>query len=78
MSDRSRVIKAEKFGQALAEAGIVKDLDYVRRIVIDAEAGNAVKIYVERFGDERLLNVALTLEGIEVSSQVRPDNQGQW
>lgn len=66
---RPRVIRAERFCQALAEAGVIQeDLNYVRRVVIDVQAGHVVVIYVERFGDERLLNVAMTLEGIEVSS----------
>lgn len=65
-----RALRAEKFCQALAEAGVIQeDLRYVRRIVIDARAGHMVTIYLERLGDERLLNVAVTLEGVEVSRE---------
>jgi hypothetical protein len=63
----TRRITANQFGQALADAGIIEDINSVRRIVIDAEAGNPVKIYVERYGDDRLLKVAQTLDGVEIS-----------
>jgi hypothetical protein len=62
-----RIIAAHRFGQALADLGIIEDINLVRRIVIDAEEGHAVKIYVERYGDERLLKVAQTLDGVEIS-----------
>ncbi len=68
--DKPRVIRAEKFCQALAEAGVIsEDLTYVRRVVIDAQAGHRVVIYLERAGDERLLDVAMTLEGVKVSRE---------
>jgi hypothetical protein len=63
-----RIIPSERFGQALAEAGIIDDLSLVRRIVIDAEAGHAVRMHVEYYGDERLLRVAQALDGIEITS----------
>jgi hypothetical protein len=62
------VITADRFGQALADAGIIEDINQVRRIVIDAQSGHAVMLYVERYGDERLLKVAQTLDGIEIST----------
>jgi len=68
----NRRITANQFGQALADAGIIEDINLVRRIVIDAEAGNVVKIYVERHGDERLLKVAQTLDGVEISGVPAP------
>ena len=60
---------SEKFFAALVEAGIFHEdeANTTRRVVIDAKGGQPVKIYVERAGDERLLNVALTLDGIEVT-----------
>lgn len=51
---------------ALKEAGIVRDGDNVRRVIIDIQADCAVIVHVERIGDERLLNVVRTLEGIEI------------
>jgi hypothetical protein len=40
--------------------------DYVRRVVIDASIDNALTMYVERIGDERLLQVATSLDGIDI------------
>jgi hypothetical protein len=60
------VITAEAFARALAGAGVIHDIHRVRRVVVDAEAGSAVRVYVERYGDERLLNVVPTLNGIEI------------
>lgn len=61
-----RLISGDEFGKALVAAGVIDDYTRVRRVVIDAQAGHAVTIYVERFGDERLLNVVQTLEGVEI------------
>jgi hypothetical protein len=61
-----RIITTEKFWRALVDAGVFREDEKVRRIVIDAQAGDAVVMYVERWGDERLLDVALTLDGIEI------------
>jgi hypothetical protein len=74
-TERARPIMSEAFGQALADAGIIHDPDKVSRIVIDAQQGRAVMLYVERFGDERLLKVAQTLDGIEITSA--PDGDGK-
>lgn len=54
-----RRIHGRKFLEALAEAGIIDPGDFIRRVVIDASVDGAVVIYVERFGDDRLLSVAL-------------------
>jgi hypothetical protein len=67
-----RLIHSSTLFDALVEADVVRDGESIRRIVIDAEARNAVKIYVERWGDERLLQVAPTLDGIEISSTPAP------
>jgi hypothetical protein len=62
-----KLLRPHAFAKALADAGIVHDVATIRRIVIDAAAGqDVVMLYVERFGDERLLDVALTLDGVEV------------
>lgn len=66
--DRPRVIRANDFLNALATAGILSEHELIRRVVIDAEIGKMVMLYVERFGDARLLAVASGLEGIEVAS----------
>lgn len=54
--DRGRMIHSERWAlQVCAALGI--DGARVRRIVIDAEARQALKVYVEYFGDNRLLDV---------------------
>lgn len=73
---RPRVITAEAFGQALADAGIIGDLDRVARIVIDAQAGHVLVMHVQYFGDERLLKVAQSLDGIEITSAPGGDGSG--
>ena len=59
-------ISADAFLRALADAGVISEGDEIRRVVIDAQVRHAVHVYVERFGDERLLSVAVTLGGVEV------------
>jgi hypothetical protein len=61
-----RIITSNEFHDALVAAGVIRDEEHYRRIVIDAQEGRPVMIYAERHGDERLLGVAATLDGIEV------------
>jgi len=60
------IITSEYFAQALIKAGIIPDTDRVRRIVIDAQAGELLVVYVEYFGQEQWLDVAPLLTGVEV------------
>lgn len=64
----TRVIVADALHKALVEAGVVRDGERIRRIVIDALADHAVVMHIERWGDDRLLKVLPTLEGVEVSA----------
>lgn len=64
---RSRLIQGHRFVAALETAGIINEADRVRRIVIDANAKDVVVMYVERYGDERLIDVATTLNGVEIT-----------
>lgn len=61
-----RLVTAEALHKALVAAGVIRDGERIRRLVIDAKAWEPVVIHVERFGDERLLDVVRSLEGIEV------------
>lgn len=58
-----------KMLEALTEAGIIRNGDYVRRVIIDIAVDNAVVVHVERYGDTRLLNLVRTLDGIEIREQ---------
>jgi hypothetical protein len=70
-----RPIHARQFHNALVEAGVIRDGENIRRVVIDAQAQHAVVMYVERWGDDRLLDVVPTLEGIEITSS---SHQHEW
>jgi hypothetical protein len=67
-----RKIMSREFAEALAAAGIIHDLGNVRRIVLDAQAGDVVRVYVEYYGDERWLNVTCALDGVEVTTSAPP------
>ena len=58
--------RSQEMFDALKEAGIIRDGDYVRRVVIDIHVERAVVVHVERYGDERLLDVVQMLDGIEI------------
>jgi hypothetical protein len=67
---RPRRILARTFVQALCAAGAVPgDPVTIRRVVIDAKADQVLILHVEYFGDERALEVAHTLEGIQISHE---------
>ncbi len=65
--------RSQKVFGALKEAGIIRDGDYVRRVIIDINTDCAVVVHIERYGDERLLDLVRTLDGTEVElrEQVR-------
>jgi hypothetical protein len=52
--------------EALFEAGVIQRDELVSRLVIDIPVADRVLIYVERYGDERLLKVAPSLSGIQI------------
>jgi hypothetical protein len=68
---RPLLLHSNAFHEALVTAGVIRAGEHYRRIVIDAQQGEAVVIYAERVADDRLLGVALTLDGIEIREQVR-------
>jgi hypothetical protein len=64
---RPKRITGRTFLESLIEAGIIRRDDFVRRVVVDASVDNSLIVYVERYGDDRLLKVATTLDGVEVT-----------
>lgn len=52
-----RPVLSEWFGKQLVEAGVIsaEELNGISRIVIDCTAGEAVQVYVQRFGDKDAL-----------------------
>jgi hypothetical protein len=70
--DRPLRIHGRRFLDALTDAGIIRREDYVCRVVIDASIDSAVKVYVQRYGDERLLDAGLLsglLAGLTVTGE---------
>lgn len=63
--------KTQDLFDALKEAGIIHDEDYVRRVVIDVCVGRAVVVHVERYGDDRLLRVISGMTGVDVHCEPR-------
>lgn len=43
--------------EALKAAGIVREGDFVRRVIIDIDVAKAVTIYIERYPDSRMLEL---------------------
>lgn len=62
----TKILLGHRFVQALAAAGIIPDASRVRRVVIDAQVNNVMVMHVELYGDERILDVVPTLEGVEI------------
>lgn len=58
--------------EALEEAGVIRREDRIRRVVIDLKVGEVPVIYVERYGDLKLLSVASALTGVEIT-HVEPE-----
>jgi hypothetical protein len=70
-----KILTGQAFWQALVAAGVCGKDELARRVVIDAQADHAVVMYVERWADERLLQVVQTLDGVEVRGVPRePDH----
>lgn len=49
-----------------AIAPLVGDVNTVRRVVIDIQAGHVPIVHIERYGDEKMLDVVRALAGIEI------------
>lgn len=48
---------------ALRLAGIIREGDHVRRVIIDINVSDAVLVYIERYGDSRLLDFVVPVLG---------------
>lgn len=59
--------RSEELWNALRDSGIVREDDYVRRVVIDIDVRSAVTIYIERYADTRALELLPVLgQGAEI------------
>jgi hypothetical protein len=61
-------ILPRQLAQALHDGGVIEEHpDNIRRLIIDANADTwDVTIYLERYADERLLNVIRDLDGLRI------------
>jgi len=66
------IIHSKAFIDALLASGVVTKEERARRVVIDASIGDAVILYVERYGDSRLLEVIPALTGVEIRWDEKP------
>lgn len=60
------VINCHPVIDALLASGVIRAEDNVTRVVIDIKVGDLPVIYVERFADNRLLEVIPSLTGVEI------------
>lgn len=59
--------RSEELWDALRDSGIVREDDYVRRVIIDIDVRSAVTIYIERYADTRALELLPVLgQGAEI------------
>lgn len=59
--------RSEELWNALRDSGIVREDDYVRRVIIDIDVRSAVTIYIERYADTRALDLLPVLsDGAEI------------
>lgn len=61
-----RVVRGADVLQAMMDAGLFTADDLVRRVIIDLPVTGAAVMYVERYGDDRLLDLVTTMDGIEM------------
>lgn len=64
-------IMAEQYGQALAEAGLIANIDDVRRILVDVQQGRPLTVWVEYYADERWLDL---MPGVGVTIRGTPED----
>ena len=63
-----RVIACLREAPGLRLAGIIRPDDHVRRVIIDISVDSAVIVYIERYGDSRLLDLVIPVLG---SAEIR-------
>lgn len=62
----SKFVRSEDLIAKLAELGIVVDTGRVRRVVLDIRPGDFPIVHIECVGDDRLLRLLQTLDGVQV------------
>jgi hypothetical protein len=52
-----------------ALTALVGNVDSVRRVVIDIQSGHVPVVHIERYGDEKMLDVVRSLAGVEIERE---------
>ena len=68
---KPKPLTAKAWFNALVEAGIVQE--NTARVIIDVNRGSIPILYIEQYGDTRLLNLVKDLDGITISRDKEPD-----
>ena len=61
-----RAIHSQAFWRALVAAGVFREDERLTRIIIDVKFDDVVVMHVQRWGDERLFEVAAVLKDAEI------------
>lgn len=61
----------QQIGKALEDAGLITGMDSISRLVIDIRGGEQPQVYVQRDGDQRLLDIVPMLAGARVHDNSR-------
>lgn len=70
--------RSQELWDALKSAGLVREGDYVRRVIIDINADAAVVVHIERYADTRTLEILPVLgRGAEIrwSPEQKPEQE---
>jgi hypothetical protein len=69
---RPNVLMTADFIRAVRAAGLLPADVRTARLVIDAQPQSWVRMYIDQVGDERLLSVVRTLDGIQIMRGDQP------
>jgi hypothetical protein len=65
-------VMSSDFFYALHKAGVLPGWPWLTRVVIDAQVGNTVRMFVEHIPGATLLDVAIEASGIQVTQLTAP------
>ena len=68
-SPRPKGIHGQALGRKLIDAGLISADERVIRVIIDVPCDGPVVMHVQRWGDERLLEIVYDLDGAEIRRQ---------
>ena len=57
------IVRSNDLAPLLKQAGIIANTDTARRVIIDIEAGELVRVYVELYGSQEMLDLIVPAVG---------------